>query len=158
MDFQLPEEFRMLQDLVARFIKEHVLPLEAERGNYDQYENIRLEVLGPLRDKAKAVQVLRGIKSTDGTAIIRPNAVTNSASAMPAETAPRPPEPVLAMPSNELMMPITVPKSPTKGETEPTDASTPMPALISADSASPRRAISRLAASTGPSPRPSSSS
>jgi alkylation response protein AidB-like acyl-CoA dehydrogenase len=28
MDFQQPEEFRMLQELVARFIKEHLLPLE----------------------------------------------------------------------------------------------------------------------------------
>ena len=36
MDFQQPEEFRMLQELVARFIKEHLLPLEpgvdAEQG------------------------------------------------------------------------------------------------------------------------------
>ncbi len=28
MDFELPEEFRMLRDLVARFVEEHLLPLE----------------------------------------------------------------------------------------------------------------------------------
>ena len=36
-------------------------------------------------------------------ATTRPSAVSTSASAIPAETAPRPPEPVAAMPWNAVM-------------------------------------------------------
>lgn len=54
MDFTLPPEIDALRRKVRHFVEEHVLPLEADPGNYDAHENIRLEVLRPLRDKAKA--------------------------------------------------------------------------------------------------------
>ena len=54
MDFSLPSEIEDLRLRVRAFVAEHVIPLEADRANYDDYENIRLEVLKPLREKAKA--------------------------------------------------------------------------------------------------------
>jgi acyl-CoA dehydrogenase len=54
MDFTLPPEIEALRRKVRAFVEDHVIPLEAERANYDAHENIRLEVLKPLREKAKA--------------------------------------------------------------------------------------------------------
>mgnify|MGYP006269110547 FL=1 len=54
MDFTLSPEIDALRRKVRAFVEEHVMPLEADRANYDAQENIRLEVLGPLREKAKA--------------------------------------------------------------------------------------------------------
>ena len=49
MDFSLPPEIDALRLKVRAFVAENILPLEADRSNYDAHENIRLEVLGPLR-------------------------------------------------------------------------------------------------------------
>lgn len=54
MDFSLPSHIEDLRLRVRAFVAEHVIPLEADRANYDDYENIRLEVLKPLREKARA--------------------------------------------------------------------------------------------------------
>ena len=54
MDFTLSPEIDMLRLKVRAFVEEHVIPLEADRANYDAHENISLDVLRPLRDKAKA--------------------------------------------------------------------------------------------------------
>ena len=54
MDFTLPPEIDTLRRKVRAFVEEHVIPLEADRANYDAHENIRLEVLQSLREKAKA--------------------------------------------------------------------------------------------------------
>ena len=54
MDFTLPPEIDALRLKVRAFVAEHVMPLEADRANYDEHENIRLDVLAPLREKAKA--------------------------------------------------------------------------------------------------------
>ena len=54
MDFTLSPEIEALRLKVRGFVEAEVMPLEADRGNYDQHENIRLDVLMPLRDKAKA--------------------------------------------------------------------------------------------------------
>ena len=54
MDFTLPPEIESLRRKVRAFVEEHVMPLEADRANYDAHENIRLGVLKPLREKAKA--------------------------------------------------------------------------------------------------------
>lgn len=53
MDFTLPPEIDALRLRVRDFVAAHVLPLESDRANYDQYENIRLDMLEPLRVKAK---------------------------------------------------------------------------------------------------------
>jgi len=54
MDFSLPSDIDALRLRVREFVAHEVLPLEADRRNYDQYDNIRLDVLEPLRAKAKA--------------------------------------------------------------------------------------------------------
>ncbi len=54
MDFSLPPEIETLRRKAGAFIEAHVLPLETDRANYDPHENIRLDVLRPLRDRAKA--------------------------------------------------------------------------------------------------------
>jgi len=54
MDFTLPPEIEALRRKVRAFVEENVMPLEADRANYDAHENIRLDVLKPLREKAKA--------------------------------------------------------------------------------------------------------
>jgi acyl-CoA dehydrogenase len=53
MDFTLPahiEEFRLR---VRDFVAEHVLPLEADPGTWGEGENVRDEVLAPLRSRAR---------------------------------------------------------------------------------------------------------
>lgn len=54
MDFNLTPEIDALRLKVRAFVAENIVPLEADKSNYDQYQNIRLEVLGPLREMAKA--------------------------------------------------------------------------------------------------------
>jgi acyl-CoA dehydrogenase len=53
MDFSLPPEIEALRLKVRAFVEAHVLPLEADRANYDEHENIRLDALKPLREKAR---------------------------------------------------------------------------------------------------------
>ncbi len=60
-------------------------------------------------------------------AATRPIAVASSASAMPGATTARFDVWAWLMPTKLSMMPHTVPNSPTKGATEPTVASTPVP-------------------------------
>ena len=54
MDFTLPPEIEDIRLRTRRFVEEHVLPLEAEPANYDEHENIRLDVLRGVQAKAKA--------------------------------------------------------------------------------------------------------
>jgi acyl-CoA dehydrogenase len=54
MDFTLAPEIEDVRLRTRAFVEEHVLPLEADRGNYDDHENIRLDLLEGLREKAKA--------------------------------------------------------------------------------------------------------
>jgi acyl-CoA dehydrogenase len=54
MDFTLSPEIEAIRRKVRAFVEAHVMPLEAERANYDAHENIRTEVLNTLRDKARA--------------------------------------------------------------------------------------------------------
>lgn len=54
MDFSLTPEIAGYQQRVKQFVSEHLLPLESDRNNYDEHENIRLDLLTDLRGKAKA--------------------------------------------------------------------------------------------------------
>src|SRR5260370_12737550 len=54
MDFTLPPEIEDVRLRTRRFVEEHVLAIEADRANYDEHENIRLDVLRGLQAKAKA--------------------------------------------------------------------------------------------------------
>jgi acyl-CoA dehydrogenase len=53
MDFTLSPEIESLRLRVRAFIDEHVLPLESERENFTDYENIPPARLAPVREKAK---------------------------------------------------------------------------------------------------------
>ncbi len=54
MDFTLSDEHEQLRLRVREFIEKNVLPLEASPANYDEHENIKLDVLEQVRSKAKA--------------------------------------------------------------------------------------------------------
>lgn len=54
MDFTLSPEIEALRLKVRAFVETQVLPLEADRANYDAHENISLDVLAPLRARARA--------------------------------------------------------------------------------------------------------
>jgi acyl-CoA dehydrogenase len=54
MDFALSPEIEDIRRRTRAFVEEHVLPLEADRANYDDHENIRLDLLARLREQAKA--------------------------------------------------------------------------------------------------------
>ncbi|MGI9483014.1 MAG: acyl-CoA dehydrogenase family protein [Hyphomicrobiales bacterium] len=54
MDFTLPAEIEKTCNKLYEFIAEEVLPLEADRENYNEYENIKLSKLAEMRSKAKS--------------------------------------------------------------------------------------------------------
>src|SRR6476619_1462746 len=54
MDFTLSPEIEDIRLRTRRFIEQHVLPLETERANYDEHENIRLDVLRGVQANARA--------------------------------------------------------------------------------------------------------
>lgn len=54
MDFNLSPDLEDLRRRVAVFVEDEVLPLEADPETYDDHENIRLDLLRSLQDKAKA--------------------------------------------------------------------------------------------------------
>ena len=54
MDFALAPEIEDFRQRTRAFVAEHILPVERERENYDEHENIALPVLEALRGKAKA--------------------------------------------------------------------------------------------------------
>ncbi len=54
MDFTLPPEIEDVRLRTREFVERHVMPLEADPANYDEHENIRLDVLRALQTKARA--------------------------------------------------------------------------------------------------------
>ncbi len=54
MDFTLPPEIDDLRLRVRSFVDAEVMPIEADRANYNEYDNIKMSVLDGLRVKAKA--------------------------------------------------------------------------------------------------------
>ncbi|MGQ3489420.1 acyl-CoA dehydrogenase family protein [Roseovarius pacificus] len=53
MDFTIPPRIEDFRARIARFVEDEILPLEADRANYDPHENIRTDVLEYLREKAR---------------------------------------------------------------------------------------------------------
>src|SRR5215470_1881557 len=53
MDFTLTPEVEDARQRYRAFVAEHILPVERDRENYDEHENIALPVLEELRGKAK---------------------------------------------------------------------------------------------------------
>jgi len=54
MDFVLPPEIEDVRQRIRRFVEERLIPLEADRANYDEHENIAPHVLAEMRKAAKA--------------------------------------------------------------------------------------------------------
>lgn len=54
MDFTLPAELEDTRRRVRAFVEEEILPVEADRANWDEHENIADAPLAALRAKAKA--------------------------------------------------------------------------------------------------------
>ena len=54
MDFTIAARIEDFRARIARFVEDEIMPLEDDRANYDAHENIRLDVLGQLRKKARA--------------------------------------------------------------------------------------------------------
>ncbi len=53
MDFTLPPEIEDIRLRVRAFVEQHVLPLEADKENFTEHENIPAARLAPVREKAK---------------------------------------------------------------------------------------------------------
>jgi acyl-CoA dehydrogenase len=54
MDFTLPADLEDIRLRTRAFVDREILPLESDRANFDEHENIRLDKLEPLRVKARA--------------------------------------------------------------------------------------------------------
>ncbi|HVX91844.1 MAG TPA: acyl-CoA dehydrogenase family protein [Xanthobacteraceae bacterium] len=54
MDFTLTPQIEDVRRRTRAFVEEQVLPLERDRANYDEHENLRLDLVRALNDKAKA--------------------------------------------------------------------------------------------------------
>ena len=54
MDLTLSPEVEALRGRYRRFVESHIMPLEALPDTFDDHENIRLDLLETLREKAKA--------------------------------------------------------------------------------------------------------
>jgi acyl-CoA dehydrogenase len=54
MDFTLPPDIDATRAKLRSFVNERLIPLEADRVNYDEHENIHPDVLARLRAEAKA--------------------------------------------------------------------------------------------------------
>ncbi|PPD15694.1 MAG: acyl-CoA dehydrogenase [Methylobacterium sp.] len=54
MDFTISPLIEDFRQRITRFVEDHILPLEADRSAYDAHENIRPDVLEPLRARARA--------------------------------------------------------------------------------------------------------
>ncbi len=54
MDFTLPAAFEAVRARTAAFVEREVLPVEADRGNWDAHENIAEAPLAALRERARA--------------------------------------------------------------------------------------------------------
>ncbi len=54
MDFNLSPEVETARKAVREFVDNHVIPLESDPDAYDEGENIKPEVMAPLREKARA--------------------------------------------------------------------------------------------------------
>jgi acyl-CoA dehydrogenase len=57
MDFSLGPELTRLRDRFRRFARDEVLPLDQTPESYDDHDNIRIELLENMRERAKEAQV-----------------------------------------------------------------------------------------------------
>ncbi|MGE3625875.1 MAG: acyl-CoA dehydrogenase family protein [Hyphomicrobiales bacterium] len=53
MGFTLPPEIEDIRQRTRDFVAEHILPLEADRANWDEHENIRIDLCDEIRARAR---------------------------------------------------------------------------------------------------------
>ena len=67
MDFALPPEIEDYRSRIRDFVETHIIPLEADRDNYDEHENIRPDVLeGVLRTRRHPVVIELDVAGVEG--------------------------------------------------------------------------------------------
>ena len=54
MDFALPADVAALRERIRVFVAARILPLEQDPANFDEHENIRVDLLEKIRDRVKA--------------------------------------------------------------------------------------------------------
>ena len=54
MDFSLPPDVESFRSRTAAFVRDRIVPLEGDRANFDEHENLRLDVLEGVRTEVKA--------------------------------------------------------------------------------------------------------
>ena len=54
MDFTLSADLEALKARYSAFVEAEIIPLEGDASNFDEHENIRLDLLEVIREKAKA--------------------------------------------------------------------------------------------------------
>jgi acyl-CoA dehydrogenase len=54
MDFQISPRIEDFRARIAAFVERELIPLESDPASYDAHENIRLDLLERLREKARA--------------------------------------------------------------------------------------------------------
>ena len=57
MDFALPPDVEALRQRVVALVRERILPLEADRANFDAHENIGSAPLARVRAEVKAAKL-----------------------------------------------------------------------------------------------------
>jgi acyl-CoA dehydrogenase len=53
MDFALPADIESLRARIEAFVRSRILPLETDRANYDEHDNLRIELVDRLRGEVK---------------------------------------------------------------------------------------------------------
>ncbi|MCH7551011.1 MAG: acyl-CoA dehydrogenase family protein [Proteobacteria bacterium] len=54
MDFTLSPQTEDIRKRIRAFVEDHLLALEADPGSFDEHENINLDLLGKMREKARS--------------------------------------------------------------------------------------------------------
>ena len=54
MDFTLPHEVDETRRAIRAFVADRILPLEQDRANFDDHENIRMDLLKEIQAEARA--------------------------------------------------------------------------------------------------------
>ncbi len=54
MDFTLSPQTEDFRKRIRAFVEDHLLALEADPASFDEHENINLDLLGKMREKARS--------------------------------------------------------------------------------------------------------
>ena len=57
MDFSIPTQIEAYRSQIQHFVDDRLIPLENDPASYDEFENIRLDLLAELRQETKAMGI-----------------------------------------------------------------------------------------------------